>query len=338
MRAVVFGADGLVGVRDRPRPVPAEAEVIIRVEYCGVCGTDLHAELEFFAAEVTMGHEFAGVIDEVGTAVDEWQAGDRVAVHPNADWCGTCESCIRGDHTMCSRVLTTPPGLARDGGMAEFVAVPARLLFRLPDSVSTRQGAWVEPLAVAVRAVKRSGVLLGDDVVVVGAGAVGQLVVQLLVVAGARRIRVVEPSVVRREMALAHGATEAFDPSDPGWESSLVDGGRPRIVFESAGAALTLAAAVRVVAPRGVITMTGLSPTDPSFAAKDFVFKEVELRASFIYDDEFGEAIDLLARGLVDVEPLVSEIRSIDDAVEVFDLMRSSQSVVKILFEPGPRS
>jgi threonine dehydrogenase-like Zn-dependent dehydrogenase len=335
MRAVVFGGDGLVAVRDRARPKPEADEVLIQVEYCGVCGTDLHAELGFFAADVTMGHEFAGVIAELGSDVEGWSVGDRVTVNPNGDWCGECEFCLRGDHTMCARIWTTAPGLARDGGMAEFVAVRARMLYRLPDSVSTRQGAWVEPLAVALRAVRRSGVSIGDDAVVFGAGAVGQLVVQLLAAAGLRRIRVVEPSVTRRAVALAAGAAEALDPADAETENQLVAGGRPGFAFESSGAAPALAAAVRTLAPRGVVTMTGLSSVDPAFAAKDLVFKEIDVRASFIYDAEFEDAISVLASGRVDIEPLVSETSRLDDAVDVFDRMRNSAGVVKILFRPG---
>jgi 2-desacetyl-2-hydroxyethyl bacteriochlorophyllide A dehydrogenase len=326
MKAVVF--DGSEQLRDVPVPEVCPGEVLLQVRCCGICGSDLHAAQPDFRVGVTMGHELAGEVVAVGRNVTGWQAGDRACVNPNGDWCGECGWCRSGAHNMCPAIWDTVIGLARDGGMAAYAAVPARSLHRLPAGVSMRQGAWVEPLAVALRAVRRSGIGLGDPAVVFGAGPIGLLVVALLRAAGAGHITVVEPSPLRARLAHEMGAGDVLAP---GGEAAIAIA--PSHAFECTGVAAVTETALRVLRPRGRLTVTGFARRQPAYRSEDLLFKELEIRGSFIYVEEFAMAIDLLDRGAVDVEALTTDVRPIESALDAFHEMRQADAV-KILLRP----
>jgi len=332
MRAVVFGVDGKPHHEDVPEPKPAPDEVLLKVGYCGICGSDLHAGEPDFHPGTTMGHEFSGEILEVGSDVLGWATGDRVVVNPNGDWCDRCGFCDRGMYNMCPGIWQTVIGLARNGGMAPLAAVRARTLHRLPDTVSLRHGAWVEPLAVALRTVRRSGISLGDDAIVFGAGPIGLLVTGLLRAAGAGRITVVEPAEARGRAAAAAGADHVVDPSETSLRDVFPDRlAAPAFAFECTGVADVVNSAVNVLRPQGLLAITGFARQNPYFDAADLLFKEIEIRGSFIYTSEFPAAIDLLARGAIDVEPLISGVLDFGDALEAFERMLTSSSSIKFL-------
>jgi threonine dehydrogenase-like Zn-dependent dehydrogenase len=155
MRAVLLGADGMERLDDIPDPIPGPGEVVLRVDYCGICGSDLHAQHQGFGVGIALGHEFAGEIIELGRDVTNFAVGERVCVNPNGDWCGGCGFCRAGQYNLCTELFRTAVGVARHGGMARYTAVPTKVLHRLPDGVSTKQGAWVEPTATALRAVRK---------------------------------------------------------------------------------------------------------------------------------------------------------------------------------------
>lgn len=332
MQAVLLGADGVEHLGDIPDPTPAPDEVVLRVDYCGICGSDLHAQQQGFSAGVALGHEFAGVIEEVGREVAGFAVGDRVCVNPNGDWCGRCGFCRAGQFNLCTELFRTAVGVARHGGMAPFTAVPATVLHRLPESVSTRQGAWVEPLATALRGVRRSGIGMGDAAFVSGAGPIGLLVIALLRSMGAGRITVFEPSAARGAKAVAMGADDVMDPltTDPGavFEDPSA---APAFGFEASGVPAAIESSLRVLRPRGVLTVTGVAPRPPYYQAPDLVFKEITIRGSFIYEQEFGMAIDLLARGALDIDPLISRVQPIGAGPQAFADLRGATDVVKVL-------
>ncbi|MGC5224552.1 zinc-dependent alcohol dehydrogenase [Micromonospora sp. DT81.3] len=331
MRAVVFTPDG-ERIEDRPEPVPEADEVLLQVEYCGICGSDLHAGQPDFHPGATMGHEFSATVLEPGSGVTGFVSGDRVVVNPNGDRCGRCRSCVRGEWNMCARLQETAVGLARNGGLAPLAAVRAQTLHRLPDSVDLASGALVEPLAVALRTVRTSGFSVGQDAVVFGGGPIGLLVTTILRAAGAARITVVEPTPVRREIALLQGATAVIDPAQTPVEEVFADAAlAPRFAFECSGVAELVGQAVGVVRPHGTLTITGFSRRPPSFNAADLLFKEVTIRGSFIYVDEFEEAVDLLASGRADVSRLITGVVTVQEAGEAFAQMRTSAGAVKYL-------
>lgn len=329
MRAVQLTAERKLRLSDLPSPRPGLGEVIVASEYCGICGTDLHADvIDMFLPPVVIGHEFAGTIVELGDGVDGWEVGDKVTVNPMGVTCGVCAPCLRGRPNYClDGVYRNSIGVARNGGMAEQVAVPARVLFRLPAGMGTLQGAWVEPLAVAVRAVRKSDFRIGDRVCVIGAGPVGLLVAQLLRSGGAAEIAVVEPSVARRATALQQGADHAVPPE------TAAELGIDRFdgVFECSGHPRALQTALELLARGGYVQLLGAATGDVSFAAILALHKEVRLTSSFIYVDEYPAAIALLASGAIEVEALTSAVVPLERFAEAFEAMREPESTIKAL-------
>jgi len=229
MKAAIWYKKGDIRIEDIPEPKPGAGQVKARIKACGVCGSDLHEYTDgpFIipskphpltgreGGPVVLGHEFSAEVVEVGDQVEQFIPGDRVTMSALIV-CGTCHYCRRGAYNMCLKLGST--GFAADGGFAEYAVVPYYALYKLPDSVTDDMGAFVEPLAVAIRAVKRSRMNIGNSVAVIGAGPIGLLVMQVCLAGGASQVFVVEPMEARRELAKKLGATEVFDPkeSDPG--------------------------------------------------------------------------------------------------------------------------
>ena len=239
MRALVLNGEGGYAVEERPMPEPDAGEVLFRTHYSGICGTDLHA-VQFGRYEdgVVIGHEFAGEVVSVGPGVEGWQVGDRAAVHPKGNVCGACGECRAGYPNMCSASdIGGTAGIGSDGGMAAYVSLPAGKLRSLPDEVSLLEGAWVEPTAVALRGVTRSGFKVGRRAVVIGAGPIGLMTVMHLRLGGASEIIVLEPSALRRAKAEEVGADITIDPlADDPTEIFGNDIERPDYAFECSAA------------------------------------------------------------------------------------------------------
>jgi len=331
MKAITFTTDGPT-LADVPDPTPEADELLLQVEYCGICGTDLHAAQPDYHDGTVMGHEFSGTVLEAGRDVTGLREGDRVVVNPNGDWCGHCAQCAKGATNMCRNLWPNVIGLSRPGGLAARVAVRARTVHKLPDSVNLASAALVEPLAVALRTVRKSGFTIGEDAIVFGAGPIGLLVTTLLRAAGAANVTVVELSPARRELALRQGASEALDPAVlPVAERFDDPDAAPAFAFECTGIAELVGQAAHVIRPRGTLTVTGFSRRPPSFEAADLLFKEVTIRGNFIYVEEFAQAIQALATGTIDVTPLISGVVDVENATTAFDAMRTSPDAIKYL-------
>ena len=337
MKAVVLNEIRDIKVEDVDQPTGEPGEVLLKVAYCGICGTDLHAPvLDIFHPPVIMGHEFAGEVVDVGEGVGEWKAGDRVCVNPNAVVCGECHWCKSGELQFCAAIWQTAIGIVQPGGMESYVRVKPETLHSLPDGVSFVQGAWVEPVAVAVRVVRRSEIKLGEDALVFGAGPIGLLVIQALRAAGAGRITAIEPSGYRREIAGRVGADEVIDPLKEDLQSHFPDPARaPAHALECSGHPSAVSSALQVLRPRGRLTVVGISPEPPSFESKDLLFKEIDIRGTFIYMEEFDMAIDLLNRGAIDVEALTTDVQPVERAEESFAKMRQPDKSIKIVLKPN---
>ena len=335
MRALVL-RDNQYVIDERPMPEPDAGEVLFRTHYSGVCGTDLHApQLGTYGHDVVIGHEFAGEVVAVGPGVQNWQIGDRAAIHPKGDSCGTCLECRDGWRNLCSDpVVSINPGILRDGGMAAFASIPSGKLRRLPEEVSMLEGAWAEPIAVALRSVNRSGFPVGRTAVVVGSGPIGLLVTMLLRHAGASHITVLEPSDMRRDKAAEVGADLTIDPlaDDPTtiFGSSLPS---PDFVFECSAAAPALASAVEIIKPHGTLTLVGVPMQMVPLPSYRAITKEITIRTSVSNVDEIDRAIEILAAKRLDVAPLTSEVVPLEGVLGAIERLEQGRAI-KVLVQP----
>lgn len=318
MRAAVLYGAGDVRVEERPAPRPGQGEVLIRVRACGVCGTDASLYRGEYPAEVPViiGHEFSGVIEELGPGAHSGhgapgapglQVGQRVTVDPNVV-CHSCDYCRGGREHLCERVRSM--GVHRDGADAEYCVVPAANVYVLPDGVSDEAGAFCEPLACAVHGVDLAGIRLGDTVLVLGAGGMGNLIAQCARDAGASRVVVSEPIALRRERALENGATHAIDPGrqDVAAEIRRLTRIGADVVFEAAGSPALQASTPALVRKGGTIVWFGVSPQQARVELSPFLVNENELRVLGSYNNPFAtdRAVRLLGEGRVRVENLIS--------------------------------
>jgi (R,R)-butanediol dehydrogenase/meso-butanediol dehydrogenase/diacetyl reductase len=339
-----------VRVDEVPEPTAAPGEVVVAVFACGMCGSDLHEYLHGpvyiprqrhpltgVEPPVTLGHEFAGRVVALGAGVESLRPGDRVAVNPCLV-CGECAWCRSGRRNHCARLATL--GLSRDGAFAPLVAVPTYGCHPLPDAVTDEQAAVVEPLSVAVHACRRGRLTAGERVAVVGAGPVGLLVLQVARALGGEVTAVIEPRGDRRRLARELGAGTALDPGagDPGRAlADLTGGQRADLVFECVGNPAAFATALKAAGKGGRVVLVGLLPEAVPLNALQLLAHEKELIGSSAYVDEFPEAIDLLARGLVRVDRLVTARipleRAVSDGLEA--LLKPDAAHVKILVVPA---
>jgi (R,R)-butanediol dehydrogenase/meso-butanediol dehydrogenase/diacetyl reductase len=234
MQAARWHGRGDVRVEEVARPRPGPGELLLRVAWCGICGTDVEEylagptiiptdvpnALTGRAAPITLGHEFAGTVEALGKGVADIRVGERIV--PEAVlFCGVCFFCRRHEYALC--VEWAALGLMADGGLAEFAVVPAATITRLPDSLSDEEGALVEPTEVAVHAIRKSELQLGETVAIVGGGTIGLLVTQVARAAGASAVYLLEPNAARRALALELGATASFDPARADATATLRD-------------------------------------------------------------------------------------------------------------------
>ena len=350
MQALRWHAPRDVRLAEVPPPAATAGEVVVAVAACGLCGSDLHEYLHGpvyiprqphpltgLMPPVTLGHEFSGRVVDVGPRVTGIRAGDRVAVNPCLV-CGECRWCRSGRPNHCAKLATI--GLSRDGALAPLVAVPAYGCHVLPAGVDDEQGAIVEPLAVAVHACRRARLAGGERVAVIGAGPIGLLVLQVARARGAAWVAVVEPREDRRGLARALGADAVLDPGagDPASViAELTDGARADVTFECVGSPAAFAAAFRAAGKGGRMTLVVLVPETVYANALLIVAHEKEIIGSSAYVDEFPEAIDLLARGQVRTDSLVTARvpleRALADGIEA--LLRPDLGHVKILVSPA---
>ena len=329
MKAVAVGPELNLEVRDVPDPEPGEGEVAVRVEACGICGSDLHMLPSGALAEGSvMGHEIAGTVTAVGAGTDAWSEGDQVCVYPFAPL----------DHLDVGVAMASGIGLGtNDGGYAEQLKVPAEMLWRLPDGIDLAHGALIEPLAVALHGIDVSGATPDQTVCVLGCGPIGAMVLVALKARGFERVVAVEPNEQRRALAQRLGARAAFG-IDGVHEAVLAELGEPpAIVIEAAGHVSAPGLAIELIAPEGTVALLGMLGEPVPISQLNVMLKEVRLRGSFAYRPaSFDEAIAMLAAGDVPAEELISSRRPLADAAACFEeLTTPGTSELKILLQPG---
>lgn len=330
MKAVVFPEAGTIAVEQVEDPRCAPDEVVVRVARSGICGTDLHIYRgEYFGQfPLIPGHEFGGEIVEVGKeVVMDLKLGDRVAVDPNL-YCGYCEFCRREQSNQCLNLQTV--GVTRAGGFAEYVNVPARACYRVPDALDDQQMAFIEPLACIVYGMKRMSPAPGDSILIFGAGPIGLLLLQALRHRGGGAIVVVDRLPDRLELATQLGATTTLlaDDSLPERLREM----RPHgfdVVVDATGVPAVIRNAFRYLRPRGQMLMFGVAPMGASIEIEPYqVFRnDWTILGSFALCYTFQESISWLENGIVDVAPLVSDSVAVADFADAFQRFSKGETL-----------
>lgn len=331
MKALVLVEYGRFELKELAEPEIAADEVRVRVKACGICGSDVHGYHGATGRRIppiVMGHEAAGDIVAVGSEAAGWNVGDRVTFDSTI-YCGACPYCLRGEVNLCDnrRVLGVSCGeYRRQGAFADFVAVPARVLCKLPSGLDYDRAAMVEPVSVAVHGVKRAQVGPGDRVVVVGAGMIGLLVVQVAKNAGAKEVIAVDIDARKRQMALDLGATRAEESAD-GLE---VD-----VAIEAVGIDATVAMAMRSVRKGGRVSLVGNLAPEVKMPLQVVVTREISVFGCCASQGDYPESLALIADGKVRVDTMISQRIGLEQAPEYFDRLNANDpKLMKVMVCP----
>jgi 2-desacetyl-2-hydroxyethyl bacteriochlorophyllide A dehydrogenase len=336
MRAVQFSGPEMISMVSVPDPSCADDEVVVQVAVTGLCGTDVHIYRNEYMSRfpIIAGHEFCGTIVETGKAVSELQVGERVAVDPNL-YCGRCHFCRDEKASHC--LNWEGIGITRPGSFAEYVAVPSRACYRLPDTLTDSQGALIEPVSCVIHALKRLRVMPGDEVLIFGAGPMGLVLVQALRHSGASQIAVVEKQPERLKMARELGATHSVLASDD--EVRSLNELSPfgfAIVVDATGVPSVIERAFNYLKPGGQFLQFGVAPRNARVQLEPYLlFKnDWTILGSFALCYTFQPAISWLTNKMIDVAPLVSQTLPLDEFVSGFQDFAAGKTL-KIHFRPG---
>lgn len=325
MKAARFYEKHKLVVEDVPIKAPDDTGVVVKIRYCGICGTDVHIfEGDKGSAEVKppviLGHELSGDVYEIGPKVKNLKVGDRVSVDPNS-YCGKCYFCANGKKHLCENMVGL--GTAADGGFAEYVTIDESLVFPVSPNVSYEAAAMTEPLSCCLHGINLTDIKIGDNVMVVGAGNIGMLMIQLAKHAGAFKVIAVEPNEKRREKARSFGADICINPLKEDTRALLAAEGIYNIekVIDCAGLISTAEYSVEHAGRGATVMLFGLTGPDDTMGLKPFeVFqKELTIKASFVNPNTFEKAGRLLQSGAVKVDDIISHIVPLDDIQKVFE-------------------
>jgi len=351
MKAARFYGRGDIHIDEVQEPRVRPGTVKVEVQWCGICGTDLHEYLDgpIFAPTpeaphpltgesipITLGHEFAGVVAEVGEGVDDVRVGDRVVVEPYII-CGRCDACTHGRYNVCQTLGFV--GLSGyGGGFSQFVVAERRWIHPLGD-LGTDVGALIEPLAVAYHAVRLSGAQPQHSALVFGAGPIGLVTTAALKARGVEQVIVVEPAGVRKEKATVAGADAVIDPREAdvvAMVQELTKGRGADVSFECAGIDQVLKTAILSTRAGGTCVNVAIWGHEASVAMNDLVFREVNVLGSLAYADDHPATIEMVASGKVDPFQFITGRIELDDIVaKGFDeLINNKEENVKILVKP----
>ncbi|HVU25705.1 MAG TPA: galactitol-1-phosphate 5-dehydrogenase [Opitutus sp.] len=321
MNALLLTAPSQLALVDHPVPRPADDEVLVRIRACGICGSDIHGWDGSSGRRIPpliMGHEAAGEIATVGAGAGDWRAGDRVTFDSTV-FCGNCAPCRAGATNLCAarRVLgVSTPDYRQHGAFAEYLAVPARILHRLPATLAFEHAAMVEPVSIAIHAVRRVTIPPDATAVVIGAGMIGLFIVQALRWAGAARIVAVDLEPGRLALARELGATATLQSGTcnvPAEIARLTGGRGADFAFEAVGLTPTVQLAIDAVGRGGAVVLVGNLAPRIDFPLQSAVTRELTLHGTCGSAGEYPLCIDLIAQGVIRVAPLISAIAPLSD-------------------------
>jgi (R,R)-butanediol dehydrogenase/meso-butanediol dehydrogenase/diacetyl reductase len=338
MQAAVYHGKENIQVQDWPDPELSSGEILVKVRYAGICGSDMMIYGGKHPRAVpprVLGHEVFGSVEETGTAVGPvWKKGTRVAIYPLIS-CGGCNPCKEGNAHVCEKLGLI--GIDRDGGFATYVKAVPEQLVAVPDVVDDDQAALIEPLSVTVHAVRNSSFRLGDTALVTGGGPIGNLLAQVLRAAGAREVVVSEVKPFRRALAERMNFL-TMDPSERNPQESLQQLIGERFVdhvFEASGQTPAYRDAIQCCKVRGEITFVGIPKSSPQVDILSLVFKEIRTSSARVYTiQDYLGAIALLVRRSVNAASVVTDRLLLKDTPMAFERMLGAENCLKILLTP----
>lgn len=341
MKALKYIAAGHLEIQEETKPVPTKGEVLLKVRACGICGSDVHGFLGLTGRRLppmTMGHEFAAEVAELGEDAEKFHVGDGVIVQP-IHFCGECENCQKGLTNMCLNkkffgVLNV------NGAMAEYVAVPEKLLFPLPQQCSYEIGALAEPYAVGYGAVKKAGGVGGQNVLVIGAGTIGLGIIQIIKQQNPGKIIVSDLSDTRLQTAKLFGADEVINPGNEDALKAVAkytDGKMIDTSIEAVGVQATANLSVQCLKTGGQAIWVGMSQKEMEINMQDIVCFARRVIGSFNYThQEFGEVVDLLGSGRIHAGKLITKTVTLAETQQAMEeLHQRPDQFIKVMIEPG---
>ena len=342
MKALVLTEYKKFALQEFPDPEPGAEEVLVAVQACGICGSDVHGmdgSTGRRRPPIIMGHEASGTIRCTGSGVTDWKAGDRVTFDSTI-FCGVCDYCRRGEINLCEqrRVLgVSCEEYRQHGAFAEFVVVPQRILYRLPDRLPFEHAALVEPFSIALHAVNRAGAKKEQTAVVLGAGMIGLAIVQVLKQAGCREIMVVDVAVDRLALARKCGATDIINARDPNALDTILrrTGGGADLAFEAVGIPSTVDLSLRAVRRGGSVVLVGNVSPRVEFPLQISVTRELTVFGSCASRGEYPACLQLLTQGRLNPSLLISAVAPLAEGAAWFDrLYRKEPGLLKVVLTP----
>ncbi len=345
MKALLLSEPSKLDITDdMPRPVPGPGELLIRIAACGICGSDVHGYDGSSGRRIpplVMGHEAAGTVAEVGEGVRQFAPGDRVTFDSTV-YCGECEYCRAGDMNLCDnrQVVGVSCGdYRRHGAFAEYVVVPERIVYRLPDSLRFSEAAMLEAVSVALHAVHEAHLKGGETALVIGSGMIGLLTLQAAHASGCSRVFIADIDPSRLALARDMGADEALHASgaDLIAEVQRLTGGKGvDVVFEAVGRNETVAGAIDSVRKGGTVVLIGNIRPEVTLPLQKVVSRQIRLQGTAASSGEYPEAIELMRSGAIRVGPLITAVAPLEDGPRWFErLHRGEPNLMKVVLTPS---
>ncbi len=343
MKSLLLTAYNHLEITDMPLPVAGPSDVLVRVEACGICGSDVHG-LDGSTGRrippIVMGHEASGTVEAVGEGVTRFKKGDRVTFDSTV-YCGECTYCKNGQINLCDNreVIGVSEGnYRRHGAFAEYVVIPDRIMYPLPVDFPFEEAAMLEAVSVAMHGVKVSPVVGGETALVIGAGMIGLLALQAAKAAGCARVFISDVDETRLNLARQIGADEVLHCAGAELLSEikrLTDGRGVDLVLEAVGLNQTVGSAIDCARKAGTVTLIGNVSPEVTLPLQKVVVKQLKLQGSCASSGEYPEAIELIAAGKIKVKPLITAVAALEEGPRWFDRLHSREpNLMKIVLSP----
>ncbi len=343
MKSLLLSAYNHLEIADLPAPQPGAGEVLVCVEACGICGSDVHGYDGSSGRRIppiVMGHEAAGTVAAVGPGVKGFAVGDRVTFDSTV-YCGACGYCARGEINLCEnrQVIGVSCGdYRRHGAFAEYVALPQRILYRLPDQLSFAEAAMLEATSVALHAVRVSDATGGETALVIGAGMIGLLTMQAARAAGCTPVFIADVDKTRLNLARQIGADEALHLSGEKLVAAvlkLTNGRGVDLAYEAVGRDETVTAAIDCTRKGGTVTLIGNIAPEVKLPLQKVVTRQIRLQGSCASAGEYPQAIELIASGKIKVAPLITAVAPLEDGPRWFERLHAGEpNLMKVILTP----